>query len=98
MRYDRSVVISTLYVKGYRSFPMSNDLPLSPTSSVIYHTLDGKEIDDAHLDRCTRLFSNIYGIWGQKSGPKQGCSLRPGLQTSPTVCSSSVLVVCYERR
>ncbi|THH15290.1 hypothetical protein EW146_g5154 [Bondarzewia mesenterica] len=56
-------------------------LPNSPTSSsLIYIAHDGKEIDDALLDRCAKLFSNNYGIWGQSptatQGPKPG-SLPP---------------------
>ncbi|THH04297.1 hypothetical protein EW146_g10212 [Bondarzewia mesenterica] len=54
-------------------------LPNSPTSSsLIYIAHDGNEINDALLDRCAKLFSNNYGIWGQSptatQGPKPGSS------------------------
>ena len=54
-------------------------LPSSPSSaSLLYFTYDGKEIDDALLNRCARLFGENYGIWGTNptstKAPKAGSS------------------------
>ena len=53
-------------------------LPSSPSASLFYFTYDGKEIDDALLNRCTRLFGKNYGIWGTNptsmKAPKAGSS------------------------
>ena len=54
-------------------------LPSSPTStSLIFNAHDGNDINDALLERCAKLFSENYGIWGKNpsatKGPKPGLS------------------------
>ena len=54
-------------------------LDTSPSSaSLHYFAYDGKEIDDALLNRCTRLFGENYGIRGTNptsmKAPKAGSS------------------------
>jgi hypothetical protein len=56
-------------------------VPSSPDSTfLIYHALDGRRIDDDLLDRCAKLFSRNYGIWGHT--PTAVTGLKPDLSFS----------------
>lgn len=43
-------------------------IPVSPSSSsFLYSASVGKDVSDALLDQCARLFSTNYGVWGEKA-------------------------------
>ncbi|KAF8066497.1 hypothetical protein FPV67DRAFT_1495049 [Lyophyllum atratum] len=82
------------------------NVPISPTASeLLYRTYEGHEIDDAMLDRCAKLFSENYGIWGTTPGTTKGP--KPGSRVKMTggrlrqqcvgAPEKTVLVVCYQR-
>jgi hypothetical protein len=86
MPCDHNSVIPTIYVNHNHCptppsvTPPSRPpltLPFSPTSNLlIYDTIEGPHISDITLKQCADLFSNNYGIWGQRpantKGPKPG--------------------------
>ena len=55
---------------------MSLSVSSTTTSRFVYKSYYGSEIDDSLMERCAKLFSNNYGIWGQNTAVVRG--LKPG--------------------
>ncbi|KAF8548633.1 hypothetical protein OG21DRAFT_1479135 [Imleria badia] len=77
-------------------------LPSSPDSnSLNYKTIEGPDICETTLEQCAELFSNNYGVWGQRPTNNKGSHVKATAaflrQQLLTALKDTVLVVCYNR-